>query len=59
MRRLLIVGFGDIAGAADTRTRNLLAALAKGGILLARSVYVSTSGVYGDCGGLVKREIAQ
>ena len=60
MKTLLIAGFGDIArraapppatGTADTRTRNLLAALAKGGILPARVVYVSTSGVYGDCGG--------
>lgn len=39
------------AGPADTRTAHLLAALAKGGILPARVVYVSTSGVYGDCGG--------
>src|SRR6185503_7975237 len=38
-------------GAADTRTANLLAALEKGRILPARIVYVSTSGVYGDCGG--------
>jgi len=38
-------------GAADTRTAYLLAALAKGRILPARVVYVSTSGVYGDCGG--------
>jgi nucleoside-diphosphate-sugar epimerase len=38
-------------GTADTRTGNLLAALAKGRILPARVVYVSTSGVYGDCGG--------
>ncbi len=38
-------------GPADTRTAHLLAALAKGGILPARVVYVSTSGVYGDCGG--------
>jgi len=37
-------------GAADTRTANLLAALEKGRILPARIVYVSTSGVYGDCG---------
>src|SRR4051812_50166922 len=36
-------------GAADTRTANLLAALEKGRILPARIVYVSTSGVYGDC----------
>jgi nucleoside-diphosphate-sugar epimerase len=38
-------------GAADTRTSNLLAALEKGRILPARIVYVSTSGVYGDCAG--------
>ncbi len=38
-------------GTADTRTTHLLAALAKGRILPARVVYVSTSGVYGDCGG--------
>ena len=38
-------------GASDTRTAHLLAALAKGRILPARMVYVSTSGVYGDCGG--------
>ncbi len=39
------------AGVADTRTTHLLAALGKGRILPARVVYVSTSGVYGDCGG--------
>lgn len=38
-------------GATDARTGNLLAALAKAGILPARLVYVSTSGVYGDCAG--------
>jgi nucleoside-diphosphate-sugar epimerase len=38
-------------GEADTRTANLLAALEKGRILPARVVYVSTSGVYGDCAG--------
>ena len=38
-------------GTVDTRTTHLLAALAKGRILPARVVYVSTSGVYGDCGG--------
>lgn len=38
-------------GTTDTRTAHLLAALAKGRILPARVVYVSTSGVYGDCGG--------
>jgi len=39
------------ASGADTRTANLLAALEKGRILPARIVYVSTSGVYGDCAG--------
>jgi nucleoside-diphosphate-sugar epimerase len=38
-------------GETDTRTANLLAALEKGRILPARMVYVSTSGVYGDCAG--------
>jgi len=39
------------SGSTDTRTANLLAALSKASILPARVVYVSTSGVYGDCGG--------
>ena len=43
------------AGTQDVRTRNLLAALAqsqKGRAMLPqRVVYISTSGVYGDCGG--------
>lgn len=39
------------AGSTDTRTSNLLAALEAGGILPSRLVYISTSGVYGDCGG--------
>jgi nucleoside-diphosphate-sugar epimerase len=43
------------AGAQDSRTRNLLAALsvtAKSGVMLPRRfVYLSTSGVYGDCAG--------
>ena len=40
-------------GTADSRTRNLLAALAqKSGVMLPRRfVYLSTSGVYGDCAG--------
>jgi nucleoside-diphosphate-sugar epimerase len=38
-------------GETDTRTANLLAALEKARILPARVVYVSTSGVYGDCRG--------
>ncbi len=40
---------------SDTRTRNLLAALSRG----ARPrhlVYISTTGVYGDCGGAVVEE---
>jgi nucleoside-diphosphate-sugar epimerase len=39
------------SGARDTRTSNLIRALAKGGSLPQRLVYISTSGVYGDCGG--------
>jgi len=38
-------------GDADPRTANLLTQLEKGRILPTRFVYVSTSGVYGDCGG--------
>jgi len=38
-------------GDSDLRTANLLAALEKARILPSRVVYVSTSGVYGDCGG--------
>jgi nucleoside-diphosphate-sugar epimerase len=44
------------AGDADSRTANLLAALGKARILPARLVYVSTSGVYGDCGGALVDE---
>ncbi len=36
---------------ADIRTRWLLAALARGRSLPQRIVYISTSGVYGDCAG--------
>jgi len=39
------------AGDTDTRTANLLAALENARILPTRAVYVSTSGVYGDCSG--------
>ena len=42
------------SGPVDARTRNLLAALAprgRGAMLPQRFVYLSTSGVYGDCGG--------
>lgn len=38
-------------GLVDARTRALLAALSAGKILPRRLVYISTSGVYGDCGG--------
>ncbi len=39
------------AGQDDRRTRNLLAALGKGKSLPRRLIYVSTTGVYGDCSG--------
>lgn len=44
------------SGTRDTRTVNLVRALAKGGSLPQRMVYISTSGVYGDCGGAVVDE---
>jgi len=43
-------------GDEDPRTANLLAALERQRILPARVVYVSTSGVYGDCGGALVDE---
>ncbi|MFN2646838.1 MAG: SDR family NAD(P)-dependent oxidoreductase, partial [Burkholderiales bacterium] len=39
------------SGERDTRTTNLLAALDRGPRPPRRVVYLSTSGVYGDCGG--------
>jgi hypothetical protein len=54
MRKLSIAGYGDFARRTAPRS-----ALAKGRILPAHLVYVSTSGVFGNCGGLVKREVAQ
>ena len=39
------------SGRQDARMRALLAALSTGKILPRRLVYISTSGVYGDCGG--------
>lgn len=39
------------SGEVDRRTRNLLAALAQTKSLPRRLVYVSTTGVYGDCSG--------
>ncbi len=38
-------------GQRDLRTRNLLAALTRGKSLPQRLVYISTTGVYGDCQG--------
>lgn len=38
-------------GPDDPRTRNLLAALAQGDRPIRRLVYISTTGVYGDCQG--------
>lgn len=38
-------------GTHDVRTRKLLSILGKGRILPRRLVYISTSGVYGDCAG--------
>jgi nucleoside-diphosphate-sugar epimerase len=55
-----IAGIADIVlhfapppdrGSVDTRTRRLLAALARGKTLPQRLIYISTSGVYGDCSG--------
>ncbi|MCW5622525.1 MAG: NAD-dependent epimerase/dehydratase family protein, partial [Burkholderiales bacterium] len=39
-----------------TRTANLIRTLGKGGSLPQRLVYLSTSGVYGDCAGALVRE---
>jgi nucleoside-diphosphate-sugar epimerase len=39
------------SGSRDKRTSNLIRTLAKGGSLPQRLIYISTSGVYGDCGG--------
>ncbi|HWH49206.1 MAG TPA: SDR family oxidoreductase [Burkholderiales bacterium] len=46
-------------GTRDTRTANLIRAFAKGGSLPQRMVYISTSGVYGDCGGALVEETRQ
>ena len=43
-------------GARDTRTAHLIAALAKGKSLPQQLVYISTSGVYGDCAGALVDE---
>ena len=42
-------------GPQDSRTRNLLAALSRGALPRCL-VYISTSGVYGDCGGAAVEE---
>ena len=39
------------SGTRDSRMRRLLAALGRGRSLPRRLIYISTSGVYGDCGG--------
>lgn len=44
------------AGEADARTARLLVALERGAILPTRVVYISTSAVYGDCGGALVDE---
>jgi nucleoside-diphosphate-sugar epimerase len=58
LERLRIAPFGVLHfapppsdGRDDPRTRRLIAALAKASIIPERFVYVSTSGVYGDCAG--------
>lgn len=43
-------------GQRDTRTRHLLAALDQGKSLPRRLIYVSTTGVYGDCAGAAINE---
>jgi nucleoside-diphosphate-sugar epimerase len=43
-------------GECDTRTANLLTTLERRRILPTRFVYISTSGVYGDCGGALVDE---
>ena len=44
-------------GTRDTRTHKLLAALGRGKSLPQRLIYMSTSGVYGDCQGAMIDEI--
>lgn len=44
------------SGASDPRTANLVRALSKRGSLPQRLVYLSTSGVYGDCNGAMVDE---
>lgn len=49
--RLLICAPPPDTGRDDPRVRRLLAALASAGRQIASIVYISTTGVYGDCGG--------
>ena len=44
-------------GRDDPRTQRLIAALARARIIPQRFVYISTSGVYGDCGGARVTEV--
>ena len=44
------------SGDRDTRTTHLIRALGKGGSLPQRFIYISTSGVYGDCDGEIVLE---
>lgn len=44
-------------GEQDTRTRHLIAALRRGGNPPRRVIYISTSGIYGDCGGALVSEV--
>ena len=44
------------SGVIDTRTAHLIAALGKGKSLPQQLVYISTSGVYGDCAGALVDE---
>ena len=44
------------SGTRDTRTAHLIASLAKGKSLPQHLVYISTSGVYGDCAGALVDE---
>jgi nucleoside-diphosphate-sugar epimerase len=44
------------SGEGDPRTAHLLEAIERGGIIPARVVYLSTTGVYGDCGGALVDE---
>lgn len=44
------------SGPHDTRTAHLIAALTKGKSVPQQVVYISTTGVYGDCGGALVEE---